>query len=263
MRHGEADHNVEGNEGTFEFTVEDKPVLNTDLTEVGRQQAVQVAGRLANQTFNFAISSDLKRAKDTGNAIALQNDTIHTVEEWKTVRERSLGIFEGKIPDLCVAQLTVEEAIEDKDLLTWRIPNGESVVDLKMRVLKFLHQLINQTKYHESNELSILVVSHGLFLSELHGVLSTFGQSGPLFGKGKVFHPNTGVSQYKLELEEDTEDIKKVDCIVHACGEHLQGEGKEQTRRKKSSTLLHNHCCLEELETQHSNADPSCKIKRK
>ena len=38
VRHGQADHNVEGNK-TFKFTDEENPVLDTDLTDVGRQHA--------------------------------------------------------------------------------------------------------------------------------------------------------------------------------------------------------------------------------
>ena len=95
VRHGQADHNVEGEKKNILFTEEEKPTLNTNLTEVGRQQADLVAKRLSTQKFDFAVSSDLKRAKDTANAIASLNDSIDTVVEWKSVRERCLGIFKS------------------------------------------------------------------------------------------------------------------------------------------------------------------------
>ena len=221
VRHGQADHNVEGEKKNIQFTEEEKPTLNTNLTEVGRQQADLVAKRLSTQKFDFAVSSDLKRAKDTANAIASLNDTIDTVVEWKSVRERCLGIFEGN-PYLYRAQLMVEGAIEDKDLLTWRIPNGESIVDLKLRIEEFLCQLMKKAQTLPSSEPTILVVSHALFLRELHHVLSSFCSSGPMFGMTDVYYPNTGVSQYRIGFGLAEEDIVQAECQVYACGDHLE-----------------------------------------
>eukprot|EP00092_Neocalanus_flemingeri_P002628 GFUD01002815.1.p1 GENE.GFUD01002815.1~~GFUD01002815.1.p1 ORF type:complete len:245 (+),score=49.10 GFUD01002815.1:116-850(+) len=222
VRHGQADHNVRGNAPIFVFTEEEKPALNSDLTELGRQQANLVAKRLSTQKFDFAISSDLKRAKDTADPIASLNETIETVVEWKTVRERCFGIFEKIDPELCRSQLRVEDAIKDKDLLTWRIPKGESVVDLRKRIEEFVRQLIRKTQNLQSKEPTILCVSHGLFLKELHRVLSRFGSSGPMFGQGDVSYPNTGVSQYRIGFGEAEEEITQAECQVYACGDHLE-----------------------------------------
>jgi broad specificity phosphatase PhoE len=95
VSHGQADHNLEGNKKVMQFTDEENPVLDTDLTDVGRKQGEMVGKRLADQKLDFSISSDLKRAKDTAKAVALENDSVETVEEWNVVRERRLGIFEG------------------------------------------------------------------------------------------------------------------------------------------------------------------------
>ena len=248
VRHGQADHNVEGNEKLFKYTQDDSPVLDTHLTELGRKEVVLVGKRLAAEAFDLSISSDLERARDTAQAIATQNESIDTVEEWKIVRERFLGIFEGKIPDLCRAQIIVEDAIEDRDLLTWRIPNGESVVDLKHRIEDFLSHLIKEARRITSPDPRILVVSHGLFLKELHHVLSSYGTAGPMFGKGNIFHANTAVSEYRISYDEEKDDIEHVDCLVYASGEHLAGLQRKENR--KASFLLYNHCNLEEKEAK-------------
>ena len=148
----------------------------------------------------------MKRAKDTAKAVALENDSVETVEEWIVVRERRLGIFEGSY-ELCHAQLKVEEGIEDKELLTWRIPKGESLMDLSERIKKFLPQLIKQAEILPSSNSSILIVSHELFLKELHRVLSSFSDTGPLFGMAYVYYPNTGVSHYSICFASEKEDI--------------------------------------------------------
>ena len=123
-----------------------------------------------------------------------------------THRERRLGIFEGS-NKLFHSQFKVEEGIEDKELLTWRIPKGESLMDLSERINKFLHQLIKQAEILPSTNSSILVVSHGLFLKELHRVLSSFSDTGPLFGMPDVYYPNTGVLQYSICFASEKEDI--------------------------------------------------------
>merc|ERR1712154_331144 len=61
VRHGQASHNVKGSEVIFNFKEEgENRVLDTDLTETGRQQAQKVAERLSQKKIDLAISSDLK-----------------------------------------------------------------------------------------------------------------------------------------------------------------------------------------------------------
>ena len=219
VRHGQADHNVEGNK-VFEYTQEENPALDTNLTDVGRKQAVKVAERLAKTKFDLAISSDLRRAKDTAEAIRMKNETIKTVEEWREVRERRLGDFEGNA-ELCRAQLKVEDGVRDRSLLTWRIPNGESTVDLNERIQRFLQILSKHVEEMTPAEPSILLVSHGIFLKELHRVLSGYSSHGYMFGLDDVHYGNTGVSHYSIWSKKTTGEILKTECHEYACGAHI------------------------------------------
>ena len=219
VRHGQADHNVEGNK-VFEYTQEENPALDTNLTDVGRKQAVKVAERLAKTKFDLAISSDLRRAKDTAEAIRMKNETIKTVEEWREVRERRLGDFEGNA-ELCRAQLKVEDGVRDRSLLTWRIPNGESAVDLNERIQTFLQILSKHVEEMTPAEPSILLVSHGIFLKELHRVLSGYSSHGYMFGLDDVHYGNTGVSHYSIWSKKTTGEILKTECHEYACGAHI------------------------------------------
>jgi len=219
VRHGQADHNVEGNK-VFQYTQEENPALDTNLTDVGREQARKVAERLAETKFDLAVSSDLRRAKDTAEAISAKNETIKTLEEWRDLRERRLGDFEGNA-DLCRAQLKVEDGVRDRNLLTWRIPNGESAIDLNERIQRFLQKLIIRAEQLTSREPSILLVSHGIFLKELHRVLSGYSSDGYMFGQDDVYYINTGVSHYQILIKETTGEILKTDCHFYACGAHI------------------------------------------
>ena len=97
---------------------------------------------------------------------------------------------------------------------------------MKHRIQQFLRHLIKEGRTITSTDPRILVVSHGLFLKELHHVLSTYGTSGPMLGKGNIYHANTGVSEYRISYGDKADDIDHVNCPVYASGEHLEGNIK-------------------------------------
>ena len=231
VRHGEADHNVKESQragsgfGVIDHYVLDgeKRICDSKLTETGRQQAQLVAERLKEEKIDLAASSDLRRARDTALAVVSRhsNSQVHT---WKSARERFFGCFE-KSPKLGMkligSQTFVEDFIEDRSLLTWRIPEGgESVVDLRTRITEeFLPQLVSQAAALKLERPTVLVASHGLFIKELHRILGEKSSTGENFGKGK-FVVNTSVSQYRLQV--DREEIRDVKCDFYACDKHLQ-----------------------------------------
>ena len=103
-----------------------------------------VAARLSTTRIDLAISSDLKRARQTGEAIVAANNSVDELLEWDVVRERRVG----RGLDLLAALLTVEQAVEDREYLTWRPPGGgESVVDLRNRAREFLRRRVSTRKY--------------------------------------------------------------------------------------------------------------------
>ena len=63
VRHGEADHNVLQEQRSGSGVILNE-VIDTDLTENGREQARRVALRLKEERFDLVASSDLKRARD-------------------------------------------------------------------------------------------------------------------------------------------------------------------------------------------------------
>jgi len=173
VRHGEGFHNLHTiSRNELEFTNDEHPrTLNSCLTEKGLLQASLLGERLKDMKFDAAITSDLKRATQTAKAIMKRNESIDTLKTWKTVRERCVGEFEGDV-DLCRSLRIVENAVKDRDSLTFRPPNGESVHDLRDRILNFLQNLQNEAIKIPSKSPSILVSSHGLFMDELYHVIS-------------------------------------------------------------------------------------------
>ena len=232
VRHGEADHNVTESQragsgsGVIVNYVEDgeKRICDTELTQTGRQQAQLVAERMKTEKIDLAAASDLRRARDTALAVASRHHNLQ-VHTWKSARERFFGCFE-KSPKLGMkligSQTFVEDFIEDRSLLTWRIPEGgESVVDLRTRITdQFLPQLVSQAVGLKVERPTVLVASHGLFIKELHRILRQKSIAGDNFGMEKPV-VNTSVSQYSLQVERGGE-IRDVRCEVFACDKHLQ-----------------------------------------
>ena len=70
-----------------------------ELNERGREQARQVAERLANEHIDAVVASDLRRAIQTAEAIAVRHGLPVTATP--LLRERDWGSFTGRfIPDL-------------------------------------------------------------------------------------------------------------------------------------------------------------------
>ena len=165
VRHGEGFHNL-GTHSRNDLVFTDDETfktINSCLTEKGLMQAKLVANRLQDIKFDLAISSDLKRAMQTAEAIKEKNDSINELIYWRIVRERCIGNFEGVVEHYRALR-TVENAVEDRDYLTWRPPNGESVVDLRRRVNCFLDEIKKEAMKLPVESTCILISSHGLFM---------------------------------------------------------------------------------------------------
>ena len=225
VRHGQGFHNlgIHARE-ELEFTEEETlRTMNSSLTEKGLNQAKLAGKRLKDTKFDLAISSDLKRAKQTAKAIVDANNSIDTFEEWRVVRERCVGDFEGR-EDVDAALIIVEKAVVDRNTLTWRPPNGESVVDLRNRIKLFLSQVQAVAMSCSTEVPMILVVSHGAFMNELYYLLSESDVAKDIEKKTPKYQ-NTGIAQYHFRTkkldENDNHALEEVRCDIFSCAEHL------------------------------------------
>ena len=229
IRHGQGFHNlgIYGRE-ELEFTEDETlKTMNSSLTEKGLNQARLVGERLKNKKFDLVISSDLKRAKQTAEIIVDLNNSIDHFEEWKDVRERCVGDFEGnEIVDS--ALITVEKAVKNRNYLTWRPPNGESVVDLRIRIKQVLKKVQLLALKSSTDIPMIVVVSHGAFMNELYYLLSEECFSQGMSPEKEPKYHNTGISQYHfttcIDLDKAEWGIEEAKCEIFSCGSHLRNE---------------------------------------
>eukprot|EP00088_Acartia_fossae_P011714 TRINITY_DN15971_c0_g1_i5.p1 TRINITY_DN15971_c0_g1~~TRINITY_DN15971_c0_g1_i5.p1 ORF type:complete len:230 (+),score=50.79 TRINITY_DN15971_c0_g1_i5:31-720(+) len=212
VRHGETDsnrtHTIQGH-------------LDTPLSDVGEEQARRVGAFLANQTFHAALSSDLKRAVSTGEAIKTCNSSIDQLVLEPVLRERSFGDLEGKPFE---AMMEAIKGLNKEEKHTWGPPNGETGVMFRERIDKFLKVLHSRAVSLEVERPVILVATHGGFIRELNFLLVEKYNCEMPCGPDKYgrISPNTGVSRFQLAFSPDGH-LEKAQCTQLYCKDHLEG----------------------------------------
>lgn len=145
VRHGETPWNAEGRlQGHADI----------DLSEKGRQQAREVAKRLADTPIDVAYSSDLARAWHTAQIVLDQRDV--PLKSTEGLRERYYGVFEGLTVEERQAQYPDEFAASLIKDLEFAPPGGETARGTFNRMTG----VIGEIKKRHLNE-TVLIVGHG------------------------------------------------------------------------------------------------------
>ena len=151
-RHGESDWNAEGRwQGNA-----DRP-----LTDLGRRQAEELAERLASVPLDAVYSSDLRRARDTAEAVAAGHGL--EVRALPALREVDVGSWSG------LSRPEVEERFPEA-FSRWRDggqgwEDGETYERMTERVVAAVLEI---AAAHPDG--AVLVVAHGGPIRALHAV---------------------------------------------------------------------------------------------
>lgn len=144
VRHGQSEWNRAGRLQGYE---------DSDLSDLGRDQAARLRDRLEREVIDAAYSSTATRALDTGRIAIGHRLPIETLD---TLREVNLGVWEGR-----EAAEVKKRYPEQADL--WfrapskvRIEGGEPLRSFRQRVTKAISRIRRQ---HETE--SVIVFSHG------------------------------------------------------------------------------------------------------
>lgn len=129
------------------------------LTALGEQQARRAAGQLVGCGAKAVYSSDLRRALQTALPIA-EALGVAVIPD-PDLRERGLGRFEGQTSEDVWA--AADAAWADPG---WRPPGGESILDVRDRVHRFLERL-----RAEAGGVPAVVVTHGDTAAVVVGLL--------------------------------------------------------------------------------------------
>ena len=147
-----------------------------ELNDVGREQARELAARLASAELTAVWASDLARARQTGEidaaALGLAPPTVDP-----DLRERHYGVFEGLSRDECTAQHP--EAWQDWVAQKGAPPGGETRPDAAARMARALDRIA------ASSGGPVLVVSHGGVMRLW--LMNVLGPSVPIVANGMTF----------------------------------------------------------------------------
>ena len=157
VQHTQSEHHTNGMVGSW---------TDWNLTELGKQQADQIAAKLKQDLAGkdaVLYTSDLKRAKQTADSIAGQLQIVPVVK--MELRERNLGKCCGKSVQWLRENLECQEKTIDDRLFS----DAESRRDEWNRLKPFFDHVMA-----ESSE-NIIIVSHGDLLSVFNAMFLGLG----------------------------------------------------------------------------------------
>ncbi|MEC9382146.1 MAG: histidine phosphatase family protein [Thermodesulfobacteriota bacterium] len=136
-------------------------ISDLSLNQAGLKQAENLRSYFNNLDIDLIFSSTLKRAIETANVI--NSDKKIPIELIDELREMDQGDFEG-IPFHTLREKYPVELNEwRKNPEKFRIPNGETLGEVKNRMIKFMKNIVET---HREDK-TIIIVSHNLALSSL------------------------------------------------------------------------------------------------
>lgn len=202
IRHGETDLNRQG--------IVQGSGVDTELNELGLQQAQAFFARYAEHPFEVVLTSTLRRTHQTVQGFIERG--IHW-EQWPEINEISWGIHEG--------QSSTPQMREEYATLTnhWKkgnydakIDDGESAQELASR----MHRFVEHLKTRE--EKNLLICSHGRAMRAMMCVLKGL----PLYQMEQFKHANTGLYRliydgagFHFEVENDLSHLDNIPTLYH------------------------------------------------
>lgn len=161
LRHGQTDFNaISRMQGQ----------LDSDLTDLGRAQAVAAAEVLAKRQPLLIVSSDLRRAYDT--AVALGERTGLRVRIDTRLRETHLGDWQG-LTHQQVDAGAPGARLAWRDDATWAPHGGESRIDVADRSLPLVAELLagEPDWGDDDSDRPVVLVAHGGLIAALAAAL--------------------------------------------------------------------------------------------
>lgn len=181
VRHGITSWNEEGRiQGSTDIP----------LNDTGREQAIAIGKRLKSEKWDFMISSDLIRARETAEIIERESGIVFK-ETSPLLREKDFGRAEG----------TINEERLEKFGIDWRKQDlgGETNEQVQTRFQTFLTEIVPQ--YANQN---ILIVSHGAFISNALRSLSH---------EREEYLKNCSLT--KIKQSNDVWELDLYNCVEH------------------------------------------------
>lgn len=193
VRHGQTDENVRQ---------EIQGQLPGRLSPLGLEQATALGERFRDVPLDTVISSDLRRAMQTADAIALPHRLPVAPEP--LLREQHYGIYQGRPLEHLYGDSGFEGVVRQAE-------GGESMQDLRQRAEdlweRWRTDLVGKTA---------VAVSHGAFLSILLPTIlgkSAVQEGSVVFSNGGIAAIHGSGESFRLVVEDESEAGIRLDAI--------------------------------------------------
>ncbi|KAK3412177.1 hypothetical protein EUGRSUZ_I00966, partial [Eucalyptus grandis] len=164
-------------------------ILDVELNDIGRRQAIAVGERLSREGKISAIySSDLKRAFETANLIATACGGLEVIKDLG-LRERNFGELQGLQPHVAASVCPEAYKALQSQKTDQEIPGGgESIDQLYQRCTMSLRNIGMKHKGER-----VVAVTHGGVLRTLHAQACPNKQSVKFLNTSvNIFHLSDG-----------------------------------------------------------------------
>ena len=164
---------------------------DTELTDEGHKQLKRTSKFIKKRYGGDIIfSSPLKRALSSANII--QSKLKCPIKIDSRLVETDFGKWEGKSP----AELSTSKEWEvySKDPFHFKFPDGESPQDVKVRILNFKTEILNDANWERA-----IIVSH--YTPLVFYILDIFGNINCSKAAFKLTHGGVSVIEYKDSVE--------------------------------------------------------------
>lgn len=161
LRHGQTDYNA-GNRMQGQ--------LDTDLSDLGRDQAAAAAEVLAKRQPLLIVSSDLRRALDTATTLGERSGLPVLIDP--RLRETHLGDWQG-LTHLEVDAMAPGARLAWRDDARWAPHGGESRIDVADRSVPLVTELVaDQAEWGvDGPDRPLVLVAHGGLIAALTAAL--------------------------------------------------------------------------------------------
>lgn len=204
VRHGETEYN--------RLRIMQGRLIDSTLNATGRSQAEALARRLADVRFDVIISSALRRAIETADAVARRHGSVAR-KRLPDLDEMNWGILEGKPwSDRLAATIEDVNVQWAQGRYDYRIGRGESILDVQARAVRAVDHILDR---HAGE--NVLVITHGRFLRVLLATVLDCG----LERMDDFRHANTGVNilthfdgRFEYSLLNCTEHLEALSAVL-------------------------------------------------
>ena len=131
---------------------------NPPLTKLGIENATTVAKKLKGKKIQVAVTSGLKRSKDTLIEVLKFHPECKVVIEDRRMIERSYGSISGKQHTSIIKKYGQEQYDRWHRGYSVRPPDGESFKDVERRVKPFIKELVGVVK---KDKVNVAISAHG------------------------------------------------------------------------------------------------------